>query len=82
MLYGPQGCGKTFIAEKAAQESGLRYKIVNPSDFGSIYINGAQEKIAETFKEAEKNAPMILIFDEFDAIAPKRDGDINPHQAN
>lgn len=55
---------------------------MNPSDFGSIYINGAQEKIAETFKEAEKNAPMILIFDEFDAIAPKRDGDINPHQAN
>lgn len=82
LLYGPQGCGKTFIAEKAAQESGLKYKIVNPSDLGSIYIHGAQEKIAETFKEAEKNAPMILIFDEFDAIAPKRDGDINPHQAN
>lgn len=82
LLYGPQGCGKTFIAEKAAQESGLKYKIVNPSDFGSIYIHGAQEKIAETFREAEKNAPMILIFDEFDAIAPKRDGDLNPHQAN
>lgn len=82
LLYGPQGCGKTFIAEKAAQESGLKYKIVNPSDLGSIYIHGAQEKIAETFKEAEQNAPMILIFDEFDAIAPKRDGDLNPHQAN
>lgn len=82
LLYGPQGCGKTFIAEKAAQESGLKYKIVNPSDLGSIYIHGAQEKIAETFKETEKNAPMILIFDEFDAIAPKRDGNLNPHQAN
>lgn len=82
LLYGPQGCGKTFIAEKAAQESGLKYKIVNPSDLGSIYIHGAQEKIAETFREAEKNAPMILIFDEFDAIAPKRDADLNPHQAN
>lgn len=82
LLYGPQGCGKTFIAEKAAQESGLKYKIINPSDLGSIYIHGAQEKIAETFKEAEQNAPMILIFDEFDAIAPKRDGDLNPHQAN
>lgn len=82
LLYGPQGCGKTFIAEKAAQESGLKYKIVNPSDLGSIYIHGAQAKIAETFREAEKNAPMILIFDEFDAIAPKRDGDLNPHQAN
>lgn len=82
LLYGPQGCGKTFIAEKAAQESGLKYKIVNPSDLGSIYIHGSQEKIAETFREAEKNAPMILIFDEFDAIAHKRDGDLTPHQAN
>ncbi len=41
LLYGPQGCGKTFIAEKAAQESGLKYRIVNPSDLGSIYIHGA-----------------------------------------
>lgn len=82
LLYGPQGCGKTYIAEKSAQESGLKYKIVNPSDLGSIYIHGAQEKIAETFREAEKNAPMILIFDEFDAIAPKRDSESNPHQAN
>jgi len=80
LLYGAPGCGKTFVAEKAAQESGLKYKIINPSDFGSIYIHGAQGKIAETFKEAEKNAPMILIFDEFDAIAPKRDIDNN--QAN
>ncbi|MDE6811573.1 MAG: AAA family ATPase [Muribaculaceae bacterium] len=82
LLYGPQGCGKTFIAEKAAQESGLKYKIINPSDLGSIYIHGAQKKIAETFRDAEKNAPIILIFDEFDAIAPKRDGELNPNQAN
>ncbi len=81
LLYGAPGCGKTFVAEKAAQESGLKYKIVHPSDFGSIYIHGSQGKIAEAFKEAEKNAPMILIFDEFDAIAPKRDAD-NNNQAN
>ncbi len=82
LLYGPQGCGKTFIAEKAAQESGLKYKIVNPSELGSIYIHGSQQKIAELFEEAEKNGPMILIFDEFDAIVPKRDSDQNGNQAN
>ncbi len=81
LLYGAPGCGKTFVAEKAAQESSLKYKIINPSDFASIYIHGSQGKIAETFKEAEKNAPMILIFDEFDAIAPKRNAD-NNNQAN
>ena len=82
LLYGPQGCGKTFIAEKAAQESGLKYKIVNPSELGSIYVHGSQQKIAERFAEAEKNGPMILIFDEFDAIVPKRDSDLNGNQAN
>ena len=82
LLYGPHGCGKTFIAEKAAQESGLKYKIVNPSGLGSIYIHGSQRKIAELFEEAEKKGPMILIFDEFDAIVPKRDSDLNNNQAN
>lgn len=82
LLYGPQGCGKTFIAEKAAQESGLKYKVVNPSELGSIYIHGAQQKIAELFDEAEKKAPIILIFDEFDALVPKRDNDHTGNQAN
>ncbi len=81
LLYGPQGCGKTYIAEKAAQESGLKYKIVKPSDLGSIYIHGAQGKIAETFDEAQKEGPIILIFDEFDALVPKRNADINDSQA-
>ncbi len=82
LLYGPQGCGKTFIAEKAAQESGLKYRVINPSELGSIYIHGSQQKIAELFEEAEKKGPMILIFDEFDAIVPKRDTDLNGNQAN
>lgn len=82
LLYGPQGCGKTFIAEKAAQESGLKYKIVNPSELGSIYVHGSQQKIAELFDEAEKNGPMILIFDEFDALVPKRESDVSGNQAN
>lgn len=82
LLYGPQGCGKTFIAEKAALESGLKYKVVNPAELGSIYVHGSQQKIAETFAEAEKKGPMILIFDEFDALVPKRDSELNHNQSN
>ena len=50
LLYGPPGCGKTYIAEKFAQESGLNFMMVKASDLGSIYIHGTQGKIAELFK--------------------------------
>lgn len=80
LLYGAPGCGKTFIAENIAKESGLPYRMVNPSQLGSIYVHGAQGKIAEAFEDAQKQAPMILIFDEFDAVVPSRDKSDN--QAN
>lgn len=72
LLYGPPGCGKSFISERFAEEAGYKYKLVKSSDLASIYIHGTQEKIAGLFDEARRNAPMILCFDEFDAIASKR----------
>ena len=72
LLYGPPGCGKTFFAEKFAQESGLNFMMVKASDLGSIYIHGTQGKIADLFAEAEKKAPSVLCFDEFDAMVPNR----------
>lgn len=72
LLYGPPGCGKTYFAEKFAEESGFKYKIVKASDLGSIYVHGGQGKIAELFDMARKQAPMIICFDEFDAMVPNR----------
>ena len=72
LLYGPPGCGKSFIAEKFAEEAGWNYKLVKSSDLASTYIHGSQEKIGALFDEARKNAPMILNFDEFDALVPDR----------
>ncbi len=72
LLYGPPGCGKSFIAEKFAEETGYNYMYVKSSDLASIYIHGSQEKIGNLFDEARKKAPTILCFDEFDALVPNR----------
>lgn len=72
LLYGPPGCGKTFFAEKFAEEASLNYIFIKASDIGSTYIHGSQGKIAQLFTEAEAKAPSVICFDEFDAMVPKR----------
>ncbi len=72
LLYGPPGCGKSFIAEKFAEEAGYNYMFVKSSDLASIYIHGSQEKIGKLFDDARKNAPAIINFDEFEALVPDR----------
>ena len=73
LLYGPPGCGKTFFAERFAEETEFGYKYINPSELGSIYIHGAQEKIGKLFKEARENAPFIICLDEVSSLFPSRD---------
>ncbi|MDR2467030.1 MAG: AAA family ATPase [Prevotellaceae bacterium] len=73
LLYGPPGCGKTFFAERFAEEAGYNFKKVITSDIASIYVHGTQEKIGKLFDEARKSAPAILYFDELDAMTPSRD---------
>lgn len=81
LLYGPPGCGKSFFAEKLAEEAGYNYIEVKPSSLASIYVHGAQEKIGELFNEARKEAPTIINFEEFDALVPKREGNTSHHQS-
>lgn len=72
LLYGPPGCGKTYFAEKFAEETGFNFILVKSSDLGSSYIHGSQEKISQLFNQAEKNSPIVVCFDEFDALVPDR----------
>jgi transitional endoplasmic reticulum ATPase len=81
LLYGPPGCGKTFFAERFAEEAGYNFQKVIASDLASIYVHGTQEKIGKLFDEARKNAPTILYFDELDAMTPDRARD-NHHQGS
>lgn len=82
LLYGPPGCGKTFIAQKFAQEIKYNYVEVKPSDLASIYVHGTQEKIGALFRDAEENAPTIIFIDEVDAILPSREGDLSQSYAS
>lgn len=72
LLYGPPGCGKSFFAEKFAEETGFSYIFVKSSDLASSFVHGSQEKINQLFEQAEKQAPIVICFDEFDALVPDR----------
>lgn len=80
LLYGPPGCGKTYFAEKFAEESHFNYMVVNGSDVGSTYIHGTQGKIAALFQEAAAKAPTVLCFDEFDSFVPARGSEAARHR--
>jgi transitional endoplasmic reticulum ATPase len=82
LLYGPPGCGKTFIAEKFAEEVGFTFFSIKPSDIASTYIHGTQEKIKELFDKAREHAPSLIFIDEVDALMPSRDGSLQHHHAS
>lgn len=73
LLYGPPGCGKTFFAEKMAEEIGFNFYQIKPSDIQSKWVNASQENIKNLFDGARENAPSIIFIDELDALVPSRD---------
>ncbi len=75
LLYGPPGCGKTFFAKHFAEEIGFNFMLLDSSDLQSKYINETGSRIAQVFKEAENNAPMVVFIDEINSLAPNRDND-------
>jgi len=76
LLYGPPGCGKTYISQKFAEEIDYNFVQVKPSDLASIYVHGTQEKIGQLFREAREKSPSIIFIDEVDAILPSRQGNL------
>lgn len=87
ILLGPPGNGKTFISRKLAEESGMSFILIKPSDLGNIYIHGSQSMIADLLTRSEKlaaknNCGVLLAFDEFDSLVPKRGVNDDNNQAN
>ena len=72
MLYGPPGCGKTFVARATAGEMGARFVSVGLADVLDMYLGQSERNLHEIFETARRNAPCVLFFDEIDALGRKR----------
>lgn len=73
LLYGPPGCGKTFIVRKLAEEMGYNFIELKPSEIATPYIHGAVSNIAKVFEMAKLKAPSIIFIDEIEGLLPKRE---------
>lgn len=81
LLLGPPGTGKSFFAEKLGEQLGLPYCLAHTSDMVGSYHGESARNIRGLFDEAEKNAPCLLVLDEFDCVAQKRNVEMSPGAA-
>lgn len=73
LLFGPPGCGKTFIVQKLAEELNRTFIEIKHSDVGSPYIYGAVNNLGRIFDIARQKSPSIVFIDELSGLAPKRE---------
>lgn len=72
LLYGPPGCGKTFVAKAVAGELGARFIAIGLPDVLNLWLGESERNIHDIFENARANAPCVLFFDELDALGRKR----------
>ncbi len=77
MLYGPPGCGKTLLAKAVAGESECNFISVRGPEVLSMWVGESEKAIRQIFKKARQVAPCIVFFDEIDAVAGIRGGDVS-----
>ncbi|GAA2624457.1 ATP-binding protein [Streptomyces axinellae] len=72
LLYGPPGCGKTFLARAVAGELGAGFLNVALSDVLDMWVGASERNLSSIFKTARRNAPCVVFLDELDALGGKR----------
>jgi AAA+ superfamily predicted ATPase len=72
LLYGPPGCGKTYIARALAGELRARFMSIGLEDILDMWLGNSEKHVHEAFEQARRNAPCVLFFDEVEAIGQKR----------
>ena len=74
IFYGPPGTGKTLFAKAIANQMDATIQVVSGPEITDMYVGESERKVRELFAEARRNAPAVLVFDEFDSIAARRSG--------
>ncbi len=72
LLYGPPGCGKTFVVRALASSGRLSVHAVKGAELMDKWVGSSEKAVRELFKRARDSAPSLVFLDEIDALAPRR----------
>ncbi len=72
LLWGPPGCGKTFLARAVAGELGAQFISIGLHQVLDMWLGNSEKQLHEIFELARRNPPCVLFFDEVDAIGHTR----------
>ncbi|HEU5471716.1 MAG TPA: AAA family ATPase [Actinophytocola sp.] len=72
LLYGPPGCGKTFLVRALAGTGKLNVLVVKGAELLDKWVGESERAVRELFRRAAEAAPAMIFLDELDALAPRR----------
>ena len=72
LLYGPPGCGKTFVVRALASSGRLSVHAVKGAELMDKWVGASEKAVRDLFRRARDSAPSLVFLDELDALAPRR----------